>query len=50
MKTAEVVVLFRALVTAIRRHVADPYKLGEIEREFMQLISDGPLQLDEKAT
>ena len=50
MQTAHVMILFQNLVTAVRRNVADPYRLGQIEKEFMRLIEAGPLQLDGKVT
>ena len=50
METADVMVLFQSLVTAVRHNVSDTYQLGRIEREFVQLIADGPLQLDGEVT
>ena len=50
MRTDDVMILFQNLVRAVRRNVADPYQLGSIEREFMRLIEEGPLQLDGKVT
>ena len=50
MKTDDVMILFQNLVRAVRRNVADPYQLGQIEKEFMRLIEDGPLRLDGKVT